>query len=367
MQTETKTITITLTQACNLSCSYCYEHYKSPRTITWETVKEIIDNEFSALHQGESIEFDLFGGEPFLEFELIKQITDYVCKQKGSIPCTIFATTNGTLIHGEIQQWLKDHSQIFVCGLSLDGTRTMHNINRSQSYDYIDLDFFHEQYPHQDVKMTVSQETLPNLAEGVIDIHNHGFLVSCNLAHGIDWSDSRNADVLYRELNKLIEFYLRYPDIEPCSMLESGITNVAFQQDAPIRYCGAGVKTCAYDVNGKKYPCQFFMPLALGENRASCAQEIIFPGEFLPVNQLDSKCRDCIIQPICPNCFGANYASTGSIYSRDDNMCRLTKIMIKARSYFRAKQWELGQLKETGEDLQALLRAIIKIQTELVV
>lgn len=36
-------------------------------------------------------------------------------------------------------------------------------------------------------------------------------------------------------------------------------------------------------------------------------------------------------------------------------MCRLTKIIMKARSYFRAKQWELGQLHETEDDLQTLL------------
>lgn len=47
----------------------------------------------------------------------------------------------------------------------------MHNVNRSNSYDDIDLDFFLEMYPEQDVKMTVSRETLPHLAEGVIELH----------------------------------------------------------------------------------------------------------------------------------------------------------------------------------------------------
>jgi len=69
----------------------------------------------------------------------------------------------------------------------------------------------------------------------------------------------------------------------------------------------------------------------------------------------------------CPNCFGANYASTGNIYMRDENMCRLNKVIIRARSYFRGRQWELVQLKKTDDELQALLHAIVKIQSELVV
>ncbi|MBQ8237110.1 MAG: 4Fe-4S cluster-binding domain-containing protein [Oscillospiraceae bacterium] len=362
-----KTVTITLTQACNLSCSYCYEHHKSPKSMDWCTAKRIIDHELSNTNDIDGIEFDLFGGEPFKEFKLIQQITEYVNMTKGHIPCTIFATTNGTLVHDEVQTWLRDHADCFICGLSLDGTREMHNINRSNSYDDIDLDFFSELYPNQDVKMTISQETLPYLADGVVDLHKRGFLVSCNLAHGIDWSDSNNTTLLHRELQKLIEFYLSHPDIEPCSMLEMGISNVSLQQSVPIRYCGAGISTKSYDINGCEYPCQFFMPLTLGEERAEFVKEVVFPGDYLPISQLDPECQECIIQSVCPNCFGANYASTGNIYKRDKNMCRLTKIMIKARSYFRAKQWELGQLKESGAELQALLQAIVKIQNELVV
>ena len=64
------------------------------------------------------------------------------------------------------------------------------------------------------------------LADGVIALHKKGFLVSCNLAYGLDWSNPENADILNRELHKLIAFYLENPDIEPCSMLEMDISAV---------------------------------------------------------------------------------------------------------------------------------------------
>ena len=73
-----KTVTLTLTQACNLSCTYCYEHHKSNRRMSVETAKSIVDYELKNFADFEGIEFDLFGGEPFLAFDLVREITDYI-------------------------------------------------------------------------------------------------------------------------------------------------------------------------------------------------------------------------------------------------------------------------------------------------
>lgn len=360
-----KSVSITLTQSCNLACVYCYEHHKSSNTINLETAKNIIDKELADCAGFDRVEIDFFGGEPFLAFDEMRELTDYIEKKSFDVPVILFTTTNGTLVHGEVQNWLRAHENCFVCGLSLDGTREMHNLNRSNSYDDIDLDFFLELYPEQDVKMTISKETLPNLATGVIDMHQKGFLVSCNLAYGIDWSAPANSTILERELNKLIAFYLEHPDIEPCSMLNTGISGIGAAKLEAVRFCGAGLSMRSYDVDGKFYPCQFFMPLSVGAEKAAAVSDIEFPEDVLPEDLLDEKCKSCVLRSACPNCFGSNYAATGNIYSRDDNMCRLTKITMKARSYFRAKQWELGQLHLTPDEEQMLLRAIIRIQEEL--
>ena len=181
----------------------------------------------------------------------------------------------------------------------------------------------------------------------------------------MDWSDPQNREILERELNTLIEYYLENPNVEPCSMLEMGISNVGIQEQDALRYCGAGISMTAYDVNGEKYPCQFFMPLSVGDEKARLAKDIVFPKDVIPAECLDPKCRDCVLKSACPNCYGSNYASTGSIYKRDNSMCTLTKIMMKARSYFRAVQWEKGQLNLPEAEMQALLRAIITIQEKL--
>lgn len=366
MSEKRKIVTITLTESCNLNCTYCYERNKSAQFIKFDLAKKIIDNEINQLDDFDEIEFDLFGGEPFLAFDEVKSITEYIvvrCNEE-KVPFIIFATTNGTLVHGNVQEWLIANSEVFKCGLSLDGTKHMHDMNRSNSFDDIDIDFFKSNYPEQDIKMTISVDSLPYLSEGVKYLHSLGFTVSCNLAYQIDWSNKDNVTILNRELLKLIDFYLENPNITPCSMLEMGINSVGCSDDKAVRYCGAGKETKAYDINGNVYPCQFFMPLSIGEEKAKLAPSIDFPDDEITDDLLDEKCIKCVAKSLCPNCYGSNFASTGNIFSRDDNMCKLNKIIIKARSFLYAQKWQKGLLKDSPETL-SILRAIVNIQEKL--
>lgn len=362
---ENKHVTIVITEACNLNCSYCYEQYKTKRKMPLELAKKIIDDEMNSLLPGQDVIFDLFGGEPIIAFDTIKALVEYALEKKYMEHCFFFATTNGTLIHGEIAKWLEEHKDYIWMGLSLDGTKEMHDINRSHSFDDIDLAFFAKNYPTQDIKMTISLESLPHLADGVIFCHQSGFGVSCNLAYNIDWSDPKNEEILKRELNKLIDFYLANPNYNPCSLLSGALGGVCNDRDKPLpRLCGSGLTMVAYDVEGNRYPCQFFMPNSIGE-KAKKWGEIEIP-KLTPKEILDDKCQDCVVKSICMICYGANYAATGSVFKKDDNMCRLSKIIFKARSYFQGKQYELGQLgKMSEEEKTRLLKAILIIQREL--
>ena len=362
---KTKTVTITLTQACNLSCRYCYETFKRSAPMDYDCAYHIISEELSAKHDYDLVLLDLFGGEPFLQFDLIKRLVASVKAGEWEHDYLFFAATNGTLVHGEVQDWLIDNSDCFICGLSYDGTKEMQNANRGNSADMIDLDFFLKQYGNEDIKMTVSPDTLPTLADGVIWLHDRGFEVSCNLAYGIDWSDEAYAKILERELNKLIDFYIENPAIPPCSMLAMGIDTVAFGTDKMFRYCGCGIDMVAYDVDGKPYPCHLFMPLSAGTEKAAKASGLFFYDGEIPIEHIEEKCRGCVIKSVCPTCYGSNYITYGDIYKHDDSYCRLTKIIIKARSYFKGKQWELGRLKLSRDDEQMLLKSVLVIQENL--
>ena len=90
-----------------------------------------------------------------------------------------------------------------------------------------------------------------------------------------------------------------------------------------MKVCGSGRGTKAYDFDGKQYPCQFFLPLSLGEDAATRALCIDLSKDEIPNDSMDSKCISCCLRNICSTCYGANYAATGDIYKHDVSMCRL--------------------------------------------
>lgn len=349
-----QTYTLTLTENCNLACIYCYEHNRNGRSMSLNTAKDILGKAFRSIGKNDRLTIDFFGGEPFLEYEKIKEIVEYV-NEKATTGCftskyQFFATTNGTLIHGEVQEWLRKHKN-FTLGLSLDGNKYMHDVNRSNSFNKIDLDFFLTMYPKQPVKMTISDKTLLHLAEGVIYCHKKGFEISCNLAYGIDWTNSVYAAQLEQQLDQLILFYLDHPDIKPCSLLNRklAIVGISKPKTTVHRWCGAGTAMHTFDCDGTYYPCQFFMPISCGEEKSENSKAIPF-FEEIPLLLLDEKCRDCIISATCPTCYGSNYFESGNIYHKNDAQCALEKITLYENACLLIKRWEIGQLTYMADD-----------------
>ena len=359
-------ITLCITESCNLNCTYCYENHKSKKVMNFEVAKKIIDFEMSVRDNFDGVMFDLFGGEAFLNFPLIQMIVSYLENEYAHSvkKWHCFITTNGTLVHDEIQTFLRQHKSSITCGLSLDGTKEFHNANRSNSFDKIDLAFFSELYSEQTVKMTISDLSLPHLADCVLFAHNQGFHVACNLAYGIDWSNQEYVSILEQELMKLIEFYLEHPSVKPCSMLDESILKVAAKISAS-RECGAGQHMRAYDTEGICYACQFFMPISIGEDLAKKSLEIEWHGDIIPEEKLDVRCKECVLKSCCHICYGSNYASCGNIYIHEDNWCRLNKIIFKARAYFRVKQFEKGLLCGNEIEQKATLQSAMIILDQL--
>lgn len=361
---KSKNITLVVTHQCNLNCTYCYEHHKNSRTMSADLAKEIVDRELLMDDGVSMIEFDFIGGEPLLEFDTIKSVIEYTTAKEHDRDYIFFITTNGVLLDEERKEWLRAHADVLQVGLSLDGTKEMHDKNRCRSFDKIDLDFFRTVYPEESVKMTISKETLGNIAEGVIFCHEKGFEVSCNLAYGIDWSDEGNRKVFSDQLMLLIDYYIAHPEIKPCSLLDvNRIKNIASQEDQTFRLCGAGYAMRAYDCDGTCYPCHFFLPICVGDEKAKKSLTLDFSNYSLRSEQVDDKCKACFIRNACPTCYGNNYATTGNIYRRDMRLCEMNMIQFKAIAYFAVKRFESGQLGEYSTAEQA---AILKAALEII-
>ena len=271
-------------------------------------------------------------------------------------------TTNGTLIHGYIQQWLYKHRKDFSISLSLDGTPEMHNKNRvfkdgKGSYDFIDINFFINTWPNCAAKMTVSKLTLPNLAAGIKYIEKLGFKCDATLAIGTDWT-SDAVPVLIHELEKLIDYYINN-DIELCTMLNFDLRQIFTPFDDNQRFCGAGIDLICFDTYGNMYPCQGFAPISIGKK--SRFYRNFDEANFRLIES--NSCKYCPWVRLCSNCYAANLQRCDNIQQVDPQLCKLYKLCILASAKIQGIRI-LAKNKYNNND-KLILKAVNKIQSEI--
>ena len=352
-QAKIRTCTLLITHRCNLNCVYCYESYKDNQKMSLEMAQSIIEKEFAAATQsGEfsHIEFDFMGGEPFLEFELMKAIMEWTWSRTWKISYHFFTTTNGTLFTPDVKKWVMAHRDKFRVGLSFDGTPSIQDLNRSQSSGKIDVDFFVELCPLQTIKLTASCDSIEHFAEGVIYLHSKNARVDAGLGHGMPWSEANFVEY-EKQLEILIDYYLAHREIIPIMLLQPKMKYI-FGNHPKTKYCGTGTQMITYDCDGVSYPCHLFTPLVLGDNRASELQRQIDFDD--PDNYWDSRCDQCSLGAICGTCYGMNYKMTGKIYHREESFCRLfyitQKVYCKFESILLERKISEGE-KLTEEDI----------------
>lgn len=353
------TVTLMLTHQCNLNCVYCYEKNKdSKKVMTIDTMKEIITKSFDSYKDKcDEIVFDFMGGEPILEFENIKKIAEWTWKKKWPLPYLFYATTNGTLVHGEIKEWFHKYKERFVLGLSYDGDPVSQDMNRSNSSVKIDFNFFNKTWPFQKFKMTASPESLESLYNAVTYLHSHEIDgMFANLAFGVNWNNS-HLQILHEQLKLLVNYYLNHPSVKPVSLLSMNLTAIFAAEDSQ-KYCGAGTGMVFYDFDGKEYPCHLLSPINLDNKNIQKIQKInYYCGElFCP-----SECANCILRQICPSCCGMNYVYFGDFKKRFPFMCKAIKIIV-AQNMILQYQTIINKKEYSEYDIW-VLKAIKKLKT----
>ena len=321
-----------LTNQCNLRCVYCYEN-SDRQVMSFDTAKDILDRHLSTRASGERVRIEFFGGEVLTQFPLLKRIYEYALHTYEHLDLRFAFTTNGTMMHGELQSWFAEHAERFDCTLSLDGTPAMHDRNRRTrggegSYSLIDTAFFRKTWPTCSAKMTISDRTLPDLAEGIMAIEAMGFFCKATFASGISWDVPALRETLTVEFEKLVAYYSEN-DRPLCHLFDLDLRAIFSKPDAPFRYCEAGVGRVCYDVQGRQYPCQGLASVSLGEKNARLFQN----ERFLDFSLTDGNpCKSCRWLRICRTCFAANYLETGCIERVDKNTCYLNRMSILASS-----------------------------------
>lgn len=305
----------------------------------------------------DEIEIDFFGGEPFLEFATMKEVCEWVWSNTWKNKYIFFATTNGVLINREIKEWLRKNKNKFWVSLSLDGCRESHNINRSNSFDKIDLKFFKECWPEQTVKMTISKETVDHIYENITFIHSLGYNISgTNFAEGIDWENEKYVRIVTNELEKLCRYYMKHPEVKPVPLIHMAIHKCEDERQK-VKWCGCGEHMAAYETDGTECPCTFITPMTFGEKVLHKIHDIDFHNHELFI---DEPCfNNCYLDPVCTSCYGANLLSNGKINVRDKSKCALMKIRAVFSAALKAHMI-LKKPVDTPENRKSLI-AIKKI------
>ncbi len=322
---RTYQLTLLLTEKCNLRCSYCHCDKSFLSSMDESTAIAAIDRVIDQRPKDEPLNILLMGGEPFMAFPLIKTIVAYVGEKYPAKKVFFKAVSNGTLIHGDVQDWLIAHKDTFEVTLSLDGDRETHNRNRCNSYDKIDFDFFKHRYGRNTtVSSVVVPETLGCFANNVISMEKD-FGIKYVLADGVEWDIERDGPELERQLDILIEHYLSHPNIHPMSLLSYAIWCI--NGDFSPERCVPGVFSSCIAPDGNEYACHRTTTYYNNGKWVVPAEKI----NLKEVGLLKDECHNCCARSICCAC-PASVASIQSDANLADITCKLNKILLRSNA-----------------------------------
>ncbi|WP_415930251.1 radical SAM protein [Zhenpiania hominis] len=366
---KVKEITLIIAEGCNLECKYCYQHNKMNVMMDYEMAVGIIDDTYSEISNYDVGIIHLFGGEPFLNFELIKRIDSYVLEKYSNVYFDII--TNGTLVHNEIQDWVMERCERYNITLSLDGKKETHDMNRpiqsgKSSFDLIDLNFFRKMKSNCAIRMTISDITLPFFAENVIWINQQGFLCQALFAMGVKWDLNENKkQTLKEQLDKLKDYYIENDDKELCLALRYNPNDIYIDPCTQKKICAFSENPC-YGTDGHKYYCTGFSKITLGKDyskfEAMC-------GDF-SIEGKKSVCLNCNLCVLCKRvklCYASNYQATGDIYKISEDQCYINRECIKASMKIQRERLNNKYKNNCIEqrEYESEYRAIIRVCKEL--
>ncbi len=318
-------LSLVITEECNLDCSYCFVINKSQRkmseSIALSKVEKYLNSESD---EYEHVQIDFTGGEPLLNFCLIEKVVNYVCSKQWNKSFSFSIGTNGTLITPGIRKWSHEHPCV-VFALSFDGIKEVFDKNRSNSYDLVlsNIDFFRK-WSDNKVKMTISTESIDQVANSIKHIHELGFEVAANVVFEDVWGAKKDEylKVFDEQLSECITFYAENPELKPPYLVDMPIEALLFPRKKSERFCGSGKNMIAVDVDGIEYPCHRFLPMSSKNPQAT-------PDlTFKEVNP--KKCDDCILLTLCPSCIAYNYECNSDVDHRTTWHCEFIHLQALA-------------------------------------
>ena len=368
--TVVKALCLHIAHDCNLACKYCFaeegEYHGRRALMSFEVGKAALDFLIQNSGSRRNLEVDFFGGEPLMNFEVVKQLVAYGREQEKlhdkNFRFTL--TTNGVLLDDEVMEFANKEMANVV--LSIDGRPEIHNMMRpfrkgAGSYELIVPKFKkladsrnQERYY---VRGTFTRNNL-DFSEDVKHLADLGFKqisVEPVVAKETDDYSLREEDlpVLFEQYDKLA-----------ADMVERAGTDRDFNffhfmidlEGGPcvakrLSGCGSGTEYLAVTPWGDFYPCHQFVgneDFLLGNVFEGIKRNDIV-NTFKHCNvYAKPKCRECFARFYCSGgCAANSYNFTGDITKTYDVGCELQKKRIECAIMIKAA---LEDKKETSED-----------------
>lgn len=351
--TAVKALCLHIAHDCNLSCRYCFAeegkyHGQECELMSFEVGRAALD--FLVNHSGtrRNLEVDFFGGEPLLNFDVVKRLVAYgrSLEEAHNKHFRFTLTTNGVLLDDEVMEFANREMDNVV--LSIDGRKEVNDRMRpfpkgAGSYDLIVPKFrkFAESRGQQRyyVRGTYTKFN-KDFAADVLHLADLGFKqisVEPVVARPEDDYALTEEDLpeLFAEYDKLAAEMVRRKGTQDEFNFFHFMIDL---EGGPCVYkrlsgCGSGTEYLAVTPKGELYPCHQFVgnpSFKMGDVYSGIRRDDIV-DEFKSNNvYTKEKCRSCFARFYCSGgCAANSYNFCGTIHDAYDVGCELQKKRIE--------------------------------------
>ena len=319
-----KALCLHVAHTCNLNCSYCFAsqgHYHGDRAVmSLEVGKRALDFLIENSGKRRNLEVDFFGGEPLMNFDVVKELVAYArTREKECGKNFRFTlTTNGLLINDDVIDFANRECSNVV--LSLDGRREVHDRFR---VDYAGNGSWERIVPKFQ-KLVEAREGKNYYMRGTFTHANPDFLEDIKVMLDLGFNELSMEPVVCapddpsalteEDLPIVLEQYEKLAEL----MLERHRAGKPFTfyhymidlKGGPCIYkrisgCGSGTEYMAVTPWGDLYPCHQFV----GEEEFKLGN--VFDGVDNTAVQEDFASCNVYARPECADCWAKLYCSGG--------------------------------------------------------
>ena len=343
-----KALCLHVAHTCNLNCAYCFasqgKYHGDRAVMSFEVGKQAFDYLIKNSGTRRNLEVDFFGGEPLMNFDVVKQLVAYArqIEKEHNKNFRFTLTTNGLLIDDDIIDFANKEMSNVV--LSLDGRKEIHDRYRVDysgkgSWDRI-VPKFQQLVEARGGKNYYMRGTFthrnPDFLNDIKQMLDLGFNelsmepVVCAPGDPAELTEE-DLPIVLDQYEKLAELMLeRNKQGKPFTFYHYMIDLTG----GPCIYkrisgCGSGTEYMAVTPWGDLYPCHQFVgdeKFRLGDVWTGVTNTEI-QGEFAACNvYAHEECKDCWARLYCSGGCAANaYHSTGSVTGVYEYGCKLFK------------------------------------------